>query len=70
MLYFYEKKINHVTKVDNPPNVPELRPIKDFWNILKEIVYANNWLTTDPDQHGNRINYRYFKKIELVKETL
>ena len=32
--YFKEQKINFVEKEDNPPNVPECRPIEDFWSIF------------------------------------
>lgn len=68
--YLDEKKINYVTKVDNPPNVPELRPIEDFWSILKGMVFANNWQASDPIQLRTRINY-CLKKIDigLVKDT-
>ena len=30
-------------KVDNPANLPEVRPIEDFWSVLKAKVYENNW---------------------------
>ena len=33
--YLDEKNIRYVTKFDNPACVPELRPIEDFWSILK-----------------------------------
>ena len=29
------KNINFVPTVRNPPNVPDARPIEDFWAILK-----------------------------------
>ena len=29
--YFDDNDINYVKRVDNPPNVPEVRPIMDFW---------------------------------------
>ena len=35
--------IHHVDKVDNPANLPEVRPIEDFWSVLKAKVYENNW---------------------------
>ena len=35
--------IHHVDKVDNPANLPEVRPIEDFWSILKAKVFENNW---------------------------
>ena len=40
--YSIDKKINFVEKEDNPQNVPECRPIKDFWAILKAKVYVDN----------------------------
>lgn len=40
---FKANNINYVTKEDNPPNVPECRPIEDFWSILKGKVYNGNW---------------------------
>ena len=33
--YLNEKNIRYATKFDNPACVPELRPIEDFWSILK-----------------------------------
>ena len=35
--------IHRVDKVDNPANLPEVRPIEDFWSIFKAKVYENNW---------------------------
>ena len=40
--FFEEKKLKLVAKKDNPANVPECRPIEDFWSILKGIVYEGN----------------------------
>ena len=36
-----ENLIHHVDKVDNPANLPEVRPIEHFWSILKAKVYEN-----------------------------
>lgn len=38
-----ELGIPYVPKDSNPPNVPQLRPIEDFWANLKRRVYANNF---------------------------
>ena len=35
--------IHYVDKVDNPANLSEVRPIEDFWSILKAKVYGNDW---------------------------
>ena len=53
--FFDEKNINYVKKKDNPPNVPELRPIEDFWGILKGLVYEGNWQAENHDQLEKRI---------------
>lgn len=38
-----ELKIEYVPKDHNPPNVPQLRPIENFWANLKRKVYSNNY---------------------------
>ena len=43
-----ENLIHHVDKGDNPANLPEVRPIEDFWSILKAKVYENNWEAKHP----------------------
>ena len=40
--FLCEDLIHYVDKVDNPANLPEVRPIEDFWSILKAKVYENN----------------------------
>ena len=30
-------------KEDNPPATPQIRPIEQFWSMLKAKVYENNW---------------------------
>jgi hypothetical protein len=39
---WYEANINFVSKVDNPPNLPQARPIEEFWAILSRKIY-NGW---------------------------
>ena len=38
-----------VTREMNPPNAPQLRPIEDFWGMLKQRVYHGAW-TASSDQ--------------------
>ena len=38
-----ELKINFVDKELNPPNVPNLRPIENFWSAIKQQVYGNGY---------------------------
>jgi hypothetical protein len=42
-------KIKVVPKELNPPNVPQVRPIENFWSILKRRVYLNGW-TAESDK--------------------
>ena len=35
--------IAFVEKIDNPPNAPQIRPIENYWGILKMKVYEGNW---------------------------
>jgi hypothetical protein len=51
------ENINYVPKVKNPPNVPEARPIEDFWAVLKRAVYAGNWQAKSIPQLKGRIEY-------------
>ena len=41
--FLIENSIEHVDKIDNPANLPEARPIENFWSILKGKVYENAW---------------------------
>ena len=61
-----KEKINFVEKVDNPANVPEARPIEDFWADLKREVYKENWSTNTIAQLKSRIRY-CLRKIDLKK---
>ncbi len=38
-----EEFINFVPKSKNPPNVPQARPIENFWGCLCQKVYENGW---------------------------
>ena len=62
--YLDSKNVNYVAKDDNPPNVPECRPIEHFWSLLKGKVYKNNWQAKTIKQLKNRINY-CLKNIDL-----
>ena len=50
-----DQKINFVVKCRNPTNVPQCRPIEDFWSILCNKVYKNGWSANNLDQLENRI---------------
>ena len=56
--------MSFVEKIDNPPAVPELRPVKNFWSILKGLVYEKNWEAKTGDDMKNRIKY-CLKKVDM-----
>jgi len=60
--HFEAEGINYVLKKDNPPNVPEARPIEDFWGILKGKVYENNWKAEYLEKLEARIKFCLKKK--------
>ena len=66
--YLKEKEINFVAKVDNPANVPEIRPIEFFWSILKREVYKDGWEAENTKKLISRINYCLTKiDLELIQ---
>jgi transposase len=54
---FQHLGIHFVPKDMNPPNCPQLRPVEDFWGILKQFVYANGWCATSHEQLKRRIKF-------------
>ena len=44
--YLKEKNIRYVPKEDNSANLPNSRPIEDFWGNLKRKVYEGGWMPT------------------------
>ena len=52
---YKELGINFVPKEMNPPNVPQLWPIENFWGILKAEVYKGAWEAKSVAQLVNRI---------------
>ena len=41
--FLFFLKIPYISRVKNPPNCPQLRPIEKFWAILEEKVYKDKW---------------------------
>ena len=61
-----EQKIPFVPKTKNPANLPEGRPIEDFWAILKREVYMDAWTAQNVDQLETRIRY-CLKKLDQIR---
>ena len=62
-----EKNISFVSRVDNPPNVPQARPIETVWTVLERKIYENNWEAKNIDHLVKRIKQ---KAKELDQEML
>jgi len=61
-----EQKINYVSKKDNPPNVPQARPIEQYWAICKRKYAEKNV------QSNTLSNFKsIWKKIanEVIQES-
>ena len=57
-------------KSQNPANVPEARPIEDFWSILKGEVYKGGWETDDFDVLKKKIRLCLRKMDQISYQTL
>ena len=53
--YFEWKQIPYVPKERNPTNLPQCRPIEDFFGSLSALVYKNNWRAKGTKQLTTRI---------------
>jgi len=62
--YMDDNGFNYVAKENNPPNVPQARPIENFWSILSSKVYANGWEAKTVTSLIRRIHF-VLRKIEL-----
>lgn len=49
------QNINFVPKKINPPNVPQARPIENFWGDLQQKVYQDAWTAKTERQLTLRI---------------
>ena len=45
-----EQGLYYISKDDNPPACPQIRPIEQFWSMLKQKVYAKNWSAKNREQ--------------------
>lgn len=62
--WYNENNINFVPKMINPANLPEVRPIEDFWAYLKRMVYADNYQAKTVAELTSRIK-KCLKMIDL-----
>jgi hypothetical protein len=55
VLNWMNENINYVQKEINPPNIPQARPIENFWGCLVQKVYENGWEAKTEAQLSLRI---------------
>jgi predicted transcriptional regulator len=68
--YLKSQNIDYVARADNPANVPEVRPIEEFWAKIKQKVYDNNWQATTIDGLRRRIKWAFNKVDEQFVHRL
>ena len=56
---YNHNNIKYLKRNENPPNVPQLRPIEKFWAHLKRKVYANDWKGKNLSQLKSRIQRKF-----------
>lgn len=60
------ENINFVPKNLNPPNVPQARPIEDFWGYLIQLVYEDGWQAKTERGLASRIKNK-LKEIDASR---
>ena len=58
--------IAYVKKEENPPNAPQIRPIENYWGILKMKVYDGNWSAKDREALIRRIKIKQKRLIKML----
>ena len=53
------ENIEFVQKIQNPPNLPQARPIETFWAILSARVYSGGWSAKTTYQLIRRIKSKF-----------
>lgn len=65
------QNVKFVDKYHNPTNVPQCRPIEDFFGLLTNVVYRNGWKADNLKQLQNRIRLCLRKfDMNIVKNTM
>ncbi|KAJ8984762.1 hypothetical protein NQ317_012125 [Molorchus minor] len=61
---WFQHRIPFVPKNANPPNLPQARPIEDFWALLSRKVYHRGWEAQNEQQLRRRI-FEKLREIDL-----
>jgi hypothetical protein len=57
-----------VRRNQNPPNVPQCRPIEKLWSLIEQKVYHGGWEAKNLDQLANRIKSK-IKQLDQATVT-
>ena len=58
LAFLQENGIAYVKKEENPPSAPQIRPIENYWGILKMKVYERNWTAKNRESLIRRIKIK------------
>ena len=69
--FLRDESIVYVEKENNPTNLPQPRPIEDFFGYLDQLVYDKGWTAKNTDQLIRRVK-SCLKKVDMdvVRATL
>jgi transposase len=62
--WFESNGVSYVQKEDNPPNLPQGRPIETFWAILSNKVYERCWQAKSLKQLIRRIKSKFKELVQ------
>ena len=65
LTFLESQNIPYVPKDRNPTNLPQCRPIEDFFGLLSSMVYKDNWKAKNTKQLTNRIK-SCIRKIDVA----
>ena len=61
--------IAYVKKEENPPSAPQIRPIENYWGILKMKVYEGNWSAKNREEliRGSKMKQKEINQDIVIK---
>jgi hypothetical protein len=65
-----EKNVPFVPRSDNPPNVPQARPIETVWTLLEQKVYVGNCEAKNLDILAQRIKKKAKELDQKMLQTM
>ena len=63
------ENIPSISRIDNPPNVPQARSIEIVWTVVERKTYENNWEAKNIDHLVKRIKQKA-KEVDQMLQGL